>query len=125
MFNLQIIYGLSFDLSVSESVNTKNANYDLYESGCWNTSLELRIENALSDEYFDAEYLEREEMNEISYGGSDAGSWLLSLGLQLVLSMVLWQPLTLWVITWLKIWMLSARLIVLYNVTGWFMNETV
>merc|ERR1719242_164576 len=75
---IAIIYGLSFDLQMAKSVNTNNENYELYESGCWNTSLQLRIENELSGDYFDGEYEEREEMNESSYGGSDTASWLLS-----------------------------------------------
>jgi len=105
-----IIYGLTFDLSTETTVNTGNANYELYESDCWNTSFELRLENALSVEYANEEYLEREEMNAQSYGGSDAAPWLLSLGQALLLSMVLWQPLTLYVITWLKVWMFTWNL---------------
>lgn len=92
-FGEQIVYGLSFDLSVEEEDNTDNANWDLYDSGCWNTSLQLRIENELSIGYFGEEFQEREEANSSSYGGSDAGSWLLSLGQSLLLSMILWQPL--------------------------------
>ena len=70
------MYGLSFDLEASSEDNTDNDNYEFYESGCWNSSLQLRIENELSGDYFDEEYEEREEMNESSYGGSDTVSWL-------------------------------------------------
>lgn len=66
----------------------------MYESGCWNSSLHLRIENALSEDYFDAKYTETDELNSGSYGGSDSRSWLLSLGQSLTLSLLLWQPLT-------------------------------
>ena len=88
------MYGLSFDLEASSEDNTDNDNYEFYESGCWNSSLQLRVENELSGDYFDEEYEEREEMNESSYGGSDTVSWLVSLGQSLGQSLVLWQPLT-------------------------------
>ena len=90
----QVMFGLAFDLSVSSSDNEENTNLDLYNSNCWNSSLQLRIENELSADYLDAEYHEREDMNSSSYGGSDSESWLLSLFQSLMLSLVLWQPLT-------------------------------
>lgn len=49
-------------------------------------------------------------MNESSYGGSDTASWLLSLGQSLMLSLVLWQPLTLFVITGFRIWLFTWNL---------------
>ena len=92
--SLQILYGLSFDLQVTESVNTDNSNNALYDNDCWNSSLLLRIENGLSSELFDAAYAERESLNSSSYGGSDSKSWLISLAQSLMLSLILWQPLT-------------------------------
>merc|ERR1711972_1196576 len=56
-------------------------------------------------------------MNESSYGGSDAMSWLLSLGQSLLLSLVLWQPLTLYVVTWIKIWMFTWNLPIRFPVS--------
>ena len=88
-----MVYGLKFDLDVESEDNEDNENWALYDSGCWNTSLQLRIENELSIGYFGEEFQEREEMNSSSYGGSDTASWLLSLGQSLLLSMILWQPL--------------------------------
>ena len=101
------MYGLSFDMLVSMSDNHSNDNYAMYKSGCWNTSLQLRIENGLSTDYFNEKHMERKEMNGSSYGGSDSESWLLSLGQSLLLSLVLWQPLTLYIVTWIKIWMFT------------------
>ena len=89
-----IIYGLSFDLEEESIPNEDNPNADLYATDCWTSSLQLRIENALSVDYFNEEYAEREEMNASSYGGSDTGSWLLSLGQSLLWSLILWQPLS-------------------------------
>ena len=85
---------MQFDVSVSQEANQQNENFDLYQADCWNSSLSLRIENALSIDYFNEAYAEREQQNASSYGGSDAGSWLLSLGQSLLLSLFLWQPLT-------------------------------
>ena len=104
---LKVVYGLLFDLKVLHKDNISHPHHDLYGSECWNNSLQLRIENGLSREWFNDQYLEREEMNEGSYGGSDSGSWLLSLLQSLLLSLLLWQPLTIWLITWLKIWMFT------------------
>ena len=89
-----ILYGLSFDLEVVGTVNEDNRNVQLYGSDCWTTSLQLRIEDALSKTYFDEAYAQRIELNESSYAGSDSDSWLLSLGQSLLLSLILWQPLT-------------------------------
>ena len=105
-----ILYGLSFDLQVKASMNSNNPNEALYASDCWNTSLHLRIENDLSVEIFEEQYAERDAMNKGSYGGSDAGSWLLSLFQSLLLSLFLWQPLIIYIVTWFKVWMFTWHL---------------
>merc|ERR1712197_241083 len=48
--------------------------------------------------------------NESSYGGSDARSWLLSLGLELLLSLFFWQPLMVYIVTWMHVWMFTWHL---------------
>ena len=105
-----ILFGLSFDLHVESSRNKNNPNADLYASDCWTTSLHLRIEDDLSVDYFDAVYAKREELNGSSYGGSDARSWLLSLGQSLLLSLFFWQPLLTYIVTWIKLWMFTWHL---------------
>ena len=105
-----ILFGLSFDLHVESSRNRNNPNADLYASDCWTTSLHLRIEDDLSVDYFDAVYAKREELNGSSYGGSDARSWLLSLGQSLLLSLFFWQPLLTYIVTWIKLWMFTWHL---------------
>lgn len=72
-----------------------------------NSSLQLRIENALSGDLFAENYAEREAMNASSYGGSDTKSWLVALGQSLGQSLVLWQPLTLYFVTWIRLWMFT------------------
>ena len=100
-------------MTPTSSDNEDNANYELYESGCWNTSLQLRIENELSVGYFGDEFQAAQEANSASYAGSDAGSWLLSLGQSLVLSMVLWQPMTVYLLTWICVWMFTWHIEIL------------
>jgi len=108
-----VVYGLSFDLEPTEEVNTDNANYELYENGCWNNSLQLRIENELSVGYFGDEFQAAQEANSASYGGSDSGSWLLALGQSLLLSMLLWQPINVYILTWISVWMFSWHIEIL------------
>ena len=91
---IAIVYGLSFDMEAAAAANEDNPNADMYSTDCWNSSLNLRIENALSLDEFTEEYEEQNEMNSSSYAGSDSASWLLSLGQSLLLSLILWQPLT-------------------------------
>merc|ERR1719447_1648794 len=111
-----MVYGLKFDREVLAKNNVDNSHWALYESGCWNTSLQLRIENALSIGYFGDAFAEREAMNSSSFAGSDAGSWLLSLAQSLFLSMVLWQPLNIYLLTWIRVWMFTWHIeIVLPN----------
>jgi len=105
-----IVYGLSFDLSVSETENEDNSNSELYNTDCWDTSLQLRLENALSVQLLESAEDEQDELNSSSYGGSDAMSWLLSLFQSVMLSLFLWQPLAIYVITWIKIWMFTWNL---------------
>ena len=101
----QIVYGLSFDVPAESSDNEDNKHYTLYQNGCWNTSLQLRIENELSLEAFLEDYEEQEENNSSGYGGSDTGSWLLSLFQSLMLSIFIWQPLVMMIWTLLCVWM--------------------
>ena len=104
------MYGLKFDLEAAAVTNTENPRWALYETDCWNSSLQLRIENGLSGDKFNADYEKREEQNSSSYGGSDTGSWLLSLFQSLMLSILIWQPLTMLIWTLLCVWMFTWNL---------------
>ena len=58
-------------------------------------------------------------MNESGYGGSDTGSWLLSLGQALLLSIFIWQPLVMLIWTIFCIWMFTWNLeISVWNTCG-------
>ena len=105
-----ILYGLSFDLSVTPSINEDHPNAAMYASDCWSNLLHLRTEDALSEAHFNEAFTEREKLNAGSYGGSDAGSWLLSLAQSLLLSLFLWQPLITYIVTWCKVWMFTWHL---------------
>ncbi len=109
-----LVYGLSFDLTFDDNppINSNNENIrsGLYEEECWNNSMALRRESALSTELFESSKLELSEWNAGSYGGSDSKSWLLSIFQSLLLSLILWQPLTVYIITWIKIWAFTWHL---------------
>eukprot|EP01084_Bolivina_argentea_P063462 115878_1 len=64
----------------------------------------------LSENEFMSKKLELEKLNSGSFGGSDSSSWLISLATSLFQSLILWQPLTVYVMTLIKIWMFSWHL---------------
>eukprot|EP01083_Nonionella_stella_P049576 132036_1 len=99
-----IVYGFKFDIEARA--------IELYQNGdnCWNNTLALRIENRLSQQAFAKDYTEQQAKNASGYGGSDAESWLVSIFQSLLTSLLLWQPLRIFVITWIKIWMFSWHL---------------
>ncbi len=110
---IAIVYGLSFDLKYTLKLDYKDNNNlqtNLYDEPCWNNSLQLKLETELDEENVAVKEHELAEWNASGYGGSDSKSWLLSLCQSLLLSLILWQPLTVYVITWLKIWLFSWHL---------------
>ena len=109
---IAIVYGLDFDLKYDASPNQDNLNVieGKYDEECWNNTMNLRIEDELSQQMFNEQQLEIEEQNASTYGGSDSGSWLLSVGQSLLASLLLWQPITVYLLTWLKLWMFTWNL---------------
>ena len=101
-----IVYGLSFDMQYEQKLNEENANVadGLFDEPCWNNSLVLRTENILSQQEFADKQAELDEENGSSYAGSDSASWVLSIFQSLATSLILWQPLTTYIVTWLKVW---------------------
>eukprot|EP01083_Nonionella_stella_P127456 386055_1 len=98
-----IVYGFKFDLEATAIANTNNPH-------CWNKSLALQMEDRLSKKAFQLDYMDQEAKNASSYAGGDAESWLASILQSLLTSLLLWQPLRIYVITWIKIWMFSWHL---------------
>eukprot|EP01083_Nonionella_stella_P011537 32734_1 len=103
---MAIAYGFKFDLLVTKV--TQQTGYERNE--CWNTSLVTQIDHELSIKKFAQDYAAQQEKNASSYAGGDAQSWLLSLFQSLLTSLILWQPLTVYVVTWIKLWMFSWHL---------------
>eukprot|EP01083_Nonionella_stella_P011536 32733_1 len=101
-----ITYGFKFDLEAIKV--SKQTGYESNE--CWNTSLTVRIDHDLSIRRFARDYATQYEKNTSSYAGGDAQSWLLSLFQSLLTSLILWQPLTIYVVTWMKLWLFSWHL---------------
>merc|ERR1712048_77811 len=75
-----------------------------------NVSMDLQIENDASMRLFEEKQNMLAMYNSASYAGSDAQSWLLSIAQSLVTSLLLWQPLMIYIVTWLKLWMFTWNL---------------
>jgi len=108
---MAIVYGLQFDtLYAAQGLNEDNPNYELYKSDCWNTSLQLQMESAATEQDFVRLNDEQAAANASSYAGGDSASWLLSILQSLLTSLLVWQPLMVYNVTWLKIWAFSWHL---------------
>eukprot|EP01083_Nonionella_stella_P064340 167594_1 len=103
-----IVYGFQFDLEARSIENPNNPNSALYQNDdCWNNTLALQVENHLSNQAFQMDYVEQGAKNAASYAGGDAKSWLVSIFQSLMTSLLLWQPLRIYVMTWINIWMFT------------------
>ena len=71
-----------------------NANYEFYAN-----------EAAMSDALLDIVNAQQRADNGVVWRhcGSDVSSWLLSIAVSLVTSLLLWQPLPVYAVTWLKL----------------------
>ena len=108
---IAIVYGLSFDIDMTSEVNTENVNYEFYSNeSCWNRSVYLEIEDTLSRQWVESEMESWNLLNAGSYGGSDSVSWIISVFQALAASLILWQPLTIAMTTWIKLWMFTWNL---------------
>jgi len=106
-----MVYGLQFDALYDSRLNPENVNYEEYATDpCWDNNLYLHLEAEKSDAQFAALNVQQNIENESSYGGGDAQSWLLSVFQSLLTSLVLWQPLMVYIVTWIKIWLFTHHL---------------
>eukprot|EP01083_Nonionella_stella_P064723 168974_1 len=104
-----ILYGLQFDILF----NAKNTQTYALEQDmdCNHTRLQSVmdaqfINNAIKRK--EAQLLDRSSKSDYNVG--DSASWLISLGQSLLLSMFVWQPINIYLLTWLKIWAFSYHL---------------
>ena len=124
---LAIVYGLSFDIlypyrpeqyfpvSLYNSVNNNPIISDDYLSlNCSNNIVGYNIQTELSNKYADnMDSLANEYTNKFDHFGTDIGdttSWLITLLISLVLSIFIWQPITIYILTWIKLWSFSLNL---------------
>eukprot|EP01083_Nonionella_stella_P190836 706692_1 len=109
-----IIYGIQFDLRYDVTKNTDNPNISKYEEKCWNSDYELLLQSQLSViELFKAQNSLQssfvDNFNKL-FGFEDdldSKSWLLSLIGSLLSSIFIWQPLIIYCVTFVKLWMFS------------------
>eukprot|EP01084_Bolivina_argentea_P080829 146387_1 len=108
---ITIIYGLSFDLEMEAEENHHNPNVALIESSdCWNSTLNWQVEERLSKEKFLQDSMKQEALNAASYGGSDSSSWIVSIFQSLLQSLLVWDPLTVYLKTWIAVWLFTWNL---------------
>lgn len=107
--SLCLVYGIQFDLSYDTAVNENKPT----PSECWQNNLKQRMDEAFTvlsvrETQETAEY----GVDDGAYmeGVSDSKSWLLSLVESLLLSLFFWQPVTIYFMTWAKIWAFSYHM---------------
>ena len=100
-----VAYGLSFDLL-----------YEVQRAAqqeCWQLQRQLVLSSELSEidvAAAQAELVRPKYADSFSGETSDSASWLLSLVQSLLLSLLVWQPLTVYVVTWMKVWLFTWNL---------------
>eukprot|EP01084_Bolivina_argentea_P134157 236699_1 len=97
-----ILFGLQFDLKYDEiKIN------DIYKHKCWDLYMSLRIESELNQQYINSEQnaLDSTYSDNYSNINSDSQTWLLSLMQSLLTSILIWQPLSILILTYVKVWM--------------------
>ena len=105
-------YGIQFDLNYEKEKNAADPNLSKYDEDCWENNALLSLANLLSIRNFE----DLQDSIKSAYNGDydddlpETGKWLLNCLQSLVLSVFLWQPLTVYIITWIKIWMFSWNL---------------
>eukprot|EP01083_Nonionella_stella_P286662 975617_1 len=107
---LAIVYGISFDVQydVEQATSFSKEGYD---AECWTMNPQLVIENELTQKWLDESI--HELNNNFGAEVGDSTSWLLQLAQSTLISICVWQPLTIYFIAWLMIWLFSWNLPVL------------
>merc|ERR1719242_1267150 len=96
-----IVYGLQFDLMYDEESE--------WLGDCWQNFKQNVISRQLSLEYIRQlqDQLSPDRPDNFPGASTSSLSFLISLGQSILLSLLLWQPLTIYMTTWLKLWMFT------------------
>ena len=107
-----INYGLQFDLNYEAAKNKDNDNLSKYEEECWSNNKLLALEDALSIRKFNGlrASINSDFKDDYDEDYPETTKWLLACLQSLILSIFLWQPVTVYLTTWIKIWMFSWNL---------------
>ena len=95
-------YGIQFDL-LYEMVDQK------YVPSCWENNFKEKLNNRFTEIYIE----NKQNSVATEYGLdyiTDSRAWLISLCESLVFSIFLWQPIGIWLMTWLKLWAFTHNL---------------
>ena len=105
-------YGIQFDLKYDAVPNAQNSNLAEYDEECWSNDKRLVIEELLSVRSLQdlQASLESHFSGDYDAQNTESWKWLLSMLQSLLLSIFLWQPLTVYLMTWIKIHLFSWNL---------------
>ena len=97
-----LVYGLQFDTLNVEAVEGDD---------CFESLIHRAYETPLTAEYVEQLKAELASGEDDDYSASldESSSWLIALAQSLVASVLLWQPLNIYISTWIKIWLFTVR----------------
>ena len=102
MIVIALHYGIQFDL-LYEMVEDKAV------PDCWENNFREKLNNRFTEIYIE----NKQNSAATDYGWdylTDSRAWLISLCGSLAFSTFLWQPITIWLMTWMKLWAFSHNL---------------
>eukprot|EP01084_Bolivina_argentea_P105219 188357_1 len=110
---IALLYGIQFDLLYDSVPNDQNSHIERFNQNCWSVDMQLRIESDLSDlQLLETREAQNSNFVDNFYGNAsrDSQTWLLSLVESLFTSIMFWQPLMIYLVTFLKIWLFTWHL---------------
>eukprot|EP01083_Nonionella_stella_P286664 975634_1 len=104
---IAIVYGIQFDITYETGQSSAFAKQG-YDEECWDMDPQLVINEELAEQ----QLLDDADALNDNFGShvTDSKAWLLQLLQSVIVSVFVWQPLTIYVITWLNIWLFSWNL---------------
>eukprot|EP01084_Bolivina_argentea_P179469 310122_1 len=103
---LSIVYGISFDLQYDTKPIDNFIEIGYNDTCTMEYNSKLQIVNELTPLYINNLQNKRDE-DQFPGSTTNSQSFLMNISLSILLSMLLWQPLMIYITTWLKIWAFS------------------
>jgi len=123
---LSVTYGIQFDIN-AENLRVEKENYEalknqvqeIEDEQCYNLSLSLNIKHQVLEQQIieiqnsgdDISELDQAYADDFAGIDNDSTKWLLNILISFLFSVFMWQPLTIYILTWVKIWAFHNGLI--------------